>query len=290
MKIVIALGGNAIAKDGKASYRKQIANIKKTCKVLAELIKAKHTVVITHGNGPQVGDLLLKQSKMPLDVLGAESQGEIGYLIQQQLDNELRKKKIKKDVIALVTQVLVDSKLGKPSKPIGPFYKSKKKGFVYQIGKGWRKVVLSPKPISIIEIKEIKNLIQDGAIVIACGGGGIPVIKKKNQLVGIEGVIDKDRAGQVLANSIKADTLLILTDVPYVYLNYGQKNQRKLTTITLKDAKKYLKAGEFAEGSMGPKVEAGVQFIKKGGQKVIIGSLSKAKQAIQGKSGTVIVK
>ncbi len=300
MKLVIALGGNAIARNGDASYKEQVKAVRKTAKQIVKLIKARHKIIITHGNGPQVGNILLRQEKskksippMPLSVCGAESQGEIGYIIQQQLDNELKRAGIKKEVVTLVTQVLVDKRdpaFKKPTKPIGPFYKKKKKGFVYQTGKGWRRVVPSPKPKNIIEKKEIMDLIKPGRIVISCGGGGIPVIMKRKELIGVDAVIDKDRAAALLAKIVKADILLILTDVDGVYLNFGKRNQKKIRKLKLAEAQKYLKAEQFPAGSMGPKIEACIQFIKQGGNKAIITSLEKADAALKGKSGTMIIQ
>jgi len=291
--VVIALGGNAILKSNeKGTFRQQLKNINKTVKQLKGLLK-KYRIVITHGNGPQVGNLLLQQEKskrkippMPLDVCDAMTQGQIGYFLQMSLKNELNK-----PVTTVVTQILVDKKdpaFRKPSKPIGPYYPKKIFKNMIKEEEGWRKVVPSPKPKKIIEIEGIKNLVKKGMIVIACGGGGIPVVLKKRKLTGIEAVIDKDYASQKLATALKAETLILLTDIDYVYLNYDKKNQKPLKKITVKEATKYLKQGHFEEGSMKPKIEASIEFLRKGGKKVIIADLLSLNKALKNKSGTII--
>lgn len=308
MKIVIALGGNAIIKKGeKQNYSNLINNIKKTCKNIIPVLK-NNKIVITHGNGPEIGYLAIqneiakfKVPAMPLDVLGAESQALIGYIFEEQLRNSLRENKINNSVATLITQTLVnknDNAFRNPTKPIGPFYNKKqsielrKKGFyvIEDAGRGYRRVVPSPKPIKIIESDVIKDLINKKIIVIAAGGGGIPVYQKNNYLYGIEAVIDKDLASQVLANSIKAETLLILTGVDYVYLNYLQKNQKTIHKMTIKQAQEYLKEGHFLEGSMKPKIQAAINFIKNGGKKVIITNPNDVMKALNNKSGTLIIK
>ncbi|MEK6861345.1 MAG: carbamate kinase, partial [Nanoarchaeota archaeon] len=279
MKIVIALGGNSILKKGeRQSYSTLIKNIKSTCRNLVPIIM-NNKVVISHGNGPEIGYLAIqneiasvKVPKMPLDVLGAESQALIGYLLEEQLNNQLRENKIKRLVATLVTQVLVNKKdkaFRNPTKPIGPFYtkkeseKLKKRGYIIinDAGRGYRRVVASPKPVKIIEKDIIKKLVEKNIIVIACGGGGIPVVTAGGKLKGIEGVIDKDLASSCLGKSIKADVLLILTGVPYAYLNYGKKNQKIIKKMNVKEARKYLNDGHFGVGSMKPKIEAGIDFL-----------------------------
>ena len=304
MKIVVALGGNALTKKGeKGAYKELIKNIKKTSKNLIDIIK-DNKVIIVSGSGPQVGALVLqnelskkKVPEMPLNVLDAELEGELGYMIELALNNELKKSKRKS--VTVLTQVLVDKNdkgFKNPTKPIGLFYSEKeaeklrKKGFkiIYQVGKGYRRVVASPKPLEIIEINQIKDLMEKGNIVIAAGGGGIPVYRSDKGLKGIDAVIDKDRASSLLAGNIKADLLLILTDVDKVALNYKEKNQKFLNKLSVKDAKKYLKEGHFKEGSMKPKIEASINFLENGGKKVIITSISKVKKGL--KDGTLIVK
>lgn len=290
---VIALGGNAILKSNeKGTFRQQLKNIDRTVKQLKLLIK-KYRIVITHGNGPQVGNLLLQQEKskrkippMPLDVCDAMTQGQIGYFLQMSLKNQL-----KKPVTTVVTQILVDKKdpaFKKPTKPIGPYYSRKIFKKMIKEEEGWRKVVPSPKPKKIIEIEGIKNLVNRGVIVIACGGGGIPVVMKKRKLVGIEAVIDKDYASQKLATTLKIETLILLTNIDYVYLNYGKSNQKPIKKMTVKEAIKYIKQGHFKEGSMKPKIEASTEFLKRGGKKVIIANLLSLNKALKNKTGTII--
>ena len=296
MKVaVVALGGNAILKSNeKGTFRQQLKNIDKTVKQLIALLK-KYRIAITHGNGPQVGNLLLQQEKskqkippMPLDVCDAMTQGQIGYFLQMSIKNQL-----KKPVTTVVTQILVDKKdpaFKKPTKPIGPYYSKKIFKKMIKEEEGWRKVVPSPKPKKIIEIEGIKNLIKKGVITIACGGGGIPVVLKKGKLTGIEAVIDKDYASQKLATELKAETLILLTDIEYVYLNYGKKNQKPLKKITIKEATTYLKKGHFMEGSMKPKIEASIEFLRREGKKVIITELLSLEKALKNKAGTIITR
>jgi carbamate kinase len=292
---VVALGGNAILKSNeRGTAREQINHVNESVKQLDVLLK-KYDIVIVHGNGPQVGNFLIQQEKakdkippMPLDVCGAMTQGQIGYFLQMSLRNIL-----KKPAISVITQVLVNKKdpsFKKPTKPIGPYYSKKiKKNMIKELA-GWRRVVASPKPVEIIEAKEIRTLIEKGYIVITCGGGGIPVILKKGKLVGIEAVIDKDFAAQKLASQLKAECLIILTDVKNVYINYCRKDQRPLGKITAKELMKYLKEGQFKEGSMKPKIEASLKFLANGGKKVIITDLISLKKALNDQVGTIITK
>ena len=308
MKIVIALGGNAILQKGeKQNYSTLINNIKKTCKNIIPIIK-NNTILITHGNGSEIGFLLLqneiarkKVPAMPLDVLGAESQALIGYLFEEQLRNSLRENKINLPVANIITQVLVDKNdkaFKKPTKPIGPFYTKKeslaliKKGFkiVNDAGRGYRRVVPSPMPKKILEIEVIKKLVNNKVIVIAAGGGGIPVYYKNSKLHGVEAVIDKDYASQLLANSIKADLLLILTGTPYIYLNFMKKNQKALYKLTTKKAQELINQGEFQDGNVKPKLQAAINFVKNGGKKAIITSPENAVKALNNKAGTLVIK
>ncbi|MBT3262682.1 carbamate kinase [Candidatus Woesearchaeota archaeon] len=302
--IVIALGGNSLLKKGqKPTINNQFKNTKETLTKLIPLIKS-NKIVITHGNGFQVGNILIrveeslgKAYSIPLEICVAESQGEIGYMIEQNLQNILQKNQIKKPVVSVLTQVIVNKKdpaFKDPTKPIGPFYtktqatKLKKKGFkvVNQIGRGYRKVVPSPKPISIDDVKIIQALLEFKSIVIAAGGGGVPVIKENNLLKGVPAVIDKDLASACLANSLKAKTLIILMEEASIYSNYKKKNQKPIRKLTLKEAKELQPT--LPKGSVGPKIQAAINFIKKGGSKVIITSASKLKQALIGKAGTTI--
>ena len=288
--VVIALGGNAILKKGeKPNLKTQEKNVKKALKAILPVIKNKKTV-ITHGNGPQVGLLLLKQNA-PLDVLDAETGGQIGYLIQQNLHNLLRNR----EVVTLITQVLVDRKdpgFRNLKKFIGPFYKKKIKGIKMKKDPrgGYRKVVASPKPIKIIENKAIKKLLENSSVVIAAGGGGIPVVLKKGNLDGAEAVIDKDLASACLANSIKSDELIMITDIDRVYMNYKKKEQKPIKRASLKQIREYQKEGHFGEGSMGPKIQAAIDFLSKRGKKVIITNTNNLQKSMKGKGGTVITR
>ncbi|MFH1239618.1 MAG: carbamate kinase [Candidatus Diapherotrites archaeon] len=302
--LVIALGGNALIKHHQiGNYKQQLENVKETSKQIAKLIKKGYCVILTHGNGPQVGNLQIqmiaaseKVPAMPLDVDVAMTQAQIGYMLQQSLRNEIPAEK----VATIVTEIVVDkndSAFRKPTKPIGPYYKSKSelkkakiKNFIYVKGKGYRKIVASPKPKKIIQLESVKKLSEKKRVVICCGGGGIPVVKKGNDFFGVEAVIDKDRTASLLAKELKAKTLVILTDVEFVYLNFGKKNQKKLRNVKLKEMKNYLKEGHFSEGSMKPKIESAIEFIENSGKEVIITSLNKLLSARNGKTGTRVIK
>jgi carbamate kinase len=308
MRVLVALGGNAILRSGaKGAAAEQFANVDEACKHLVELLKAGHRIAITHGNGPQVGDILLASEAardlvepMPLDVCGAESQGMIGYMLQQSMDDELRLAGIEAPVVTVLTQTVVspdDPAFKNPTKPIGPFYSKeeaaglKKKGWkmVNDSGRGYRRVVPSPRPQSIVEAPVIARLFDQGVIVIAAGGGGIPVkVGTDSRLAGLEAVIDKDLGAAVLARVIKAECLLILTDVEKVSVNFGTPKQRPIDVMTVSQARRYIKDGQFAPGSMLPKVEAAVEFVESGG-KAVITSLEHAIDAVLGKSGTAVV-
>ncbi len=306
-KIVIALGGNALGKTPE----EQLKLVQNTAKSIVEIVKEGHEVIIAHGNGPQVGMINLAMDfacennagtpNMPFAECGAMSQGYIGYHLQQSISEELRKNNINKDCVTLITQVEVDKNdkaFNNPTKPVGMFYSKedalkieKEKGytFVEDAGRGYRRVVPSPKPINIIELNVIKQLIENNNIVIAVGGGGIPVIKTENGYVGTDAVIDKDLSSAKLATQLNADILLILTAVDKVYINYNKENQESLDEITLEEAQKYIEEGQFAKGSMLPKVEACMNFVKSYPEgKAIITSLDNAREALLGKTGTVI--
>ena len=294
MKVaVVALGGNAIlSPDETGTVKEQLRDIKAVVKQLKVLLK-KYRVVLVHGNGPQVGNLLIQQERtkkevppMPMDVCDAMTQGQIGYFLQNTIKNEL-----KKNVTSVITQILVDKKdpaFKNPTKPVGPYYRKKTMKHMIKEMEGWRRVVPSPKPKKIVEIEEIKTLVKKGFVVITCGGGGIPVVMKNKKLTGVEAVIDKDYASEKLATQLNAECLIFLTDVDYVYLNYGKGNQKRLKRITVKEAIKYLKRDEFKEGSMKPKIEASINFLKSGGKKVIIAKVLSLKRALLGKTGTII--
>jgi len=300
-KIVIALGGNALGKNPQEQHDK----IENTVKYLIDLVQAGNQIVITHGNGPQVGMIYdsMKEDKIPFAESGAMSQGYIGYQLQQSLKDELNKRNIKKEVVTVITQVEVnplDPAFKNPTKPIGEFLtreqaveKQKQDKAIYKedAGRGYRKVVASPEPKKILELSTIKNLIEQGTIVIACGGGGVPVVMTKtNGYEGIDAVIDKDKTSALLAKDINADTLLILTDVEKVSYNYKQTNEEEISKLSVAEARVGIRHDEFKEGSMLPKIEASIEFVKATGNKAIITSLYKAKEALAGKTGTVIYK
>lgn len=307
-KIVIALGGNAILQaKQEATYEIQLENIRRSCEVIARLVKDGYQLVISHGNGPQVGNLLRQNEEakdlvpqMPLDVLNAQTQGFIGYMMEQYLLNELNKLGIDKEVVTLVTRVEVskeDEGFKDPSKPIGAFYTeeeagelAKAKGWLLKedSNRGWRRVVASPKPIKILEAETIKELVSKGTIVIAGGGGGIPVVREKDgSYTGIEAVIDKDLSSCKIAEEIEADIFMILTDVNHVFVNYGKPDQKALESLTVEELEAYVKEGQFAQGSMGPKVDAALEFARAGGKSYIC-SLDKADVSLKGEGGTII--
>jgi len=309
-KIVIALGGNALQEAGKpATAEAQLEVVEKTSAYIADIIEKGYDVVLAHGNGPQVGRIVLQNEyansispAMPFDVCGAMSQGMIGYHMQQGLSKVLRVRNNKKEVVTVVTQVVVDQndpKFKNPSKPIGPFYTEEEaksiaaeKGYVMKedAGRGWRRVVASPMPVEIVELNAVKALVAAGFIPITVGGGGIPVIRNANgDLEGTAAVIDKDLASEKLAEDINADALVVLTAVEKVSINYNKPNQKDLSSLTVAEAEQYIKEGHFAPGSMLPKIEAALMFVKsKNGRKAIITSLDKAVEALEGKAGTTI--
>lgn len=308
MKIVIALGGNALGESPK----EQLELVRKTAKPIVDLIAAGHKLIIAHGNGPQVGMInkameaanqSVKTPEMPFPECGAMSQGYIGFHLQNALREELKNRKIKREVATVVTQVIVDAKdpaFKNPTKPIGQFVSkqesdklAKEKGYlmVEDSGRGYRRVVPSPKPVDVVEKEVVKTLVDKGVVVITVGGGGIPVVKNKNRLEGVAAVIDKDFASAKIAEILDADYLFILTAVDRVMINYNKPNQKALIKMNSKEAKQYIKEGHFAPGSMLPKVEAALDFVKKGGKRTaVIAALEKAKDAISGKTGTKIVK
>jgi len=309
MKVLVALGGNAILQRKETgTSEQQFANIRHTSLQLVDLFLHGALLTITHGNGPQVGDILLRNDlaknilpPMPLDVCGAESQGMIGYMLQQSLDNELRKAGLDIPMVTILTQTIVDkndSAFSAPTKPIGPFYSeaeatnlADEKGWkiVNDSNKGYRRVVASPKPSSIVELKVIRKMFEEGFMIIHSGGGGIPVVRNDDgSLMGVEAVIDKDLTSSLIASLLGVDVLLILTDVEKLALNYGKTEEQKLDSLGIEDARKYLTEGQFPAGSMGPKVQASINFVEAGGKKAIIASLEQARQALDGKAGTTI--
>jgi carbamate kinase len=308
--IVIALGGNAVLKRGeKGSFDEQYKNVKTTVSKIADLIVRGYKIVLTHGNGPQVGATLLRHEAakdivppFPLDACGAETQGFIGYMMQQALRNELKSRGIDKYVVTVITRVIVDkhdSAFQDPTKPIGPFYSKDEAAKVLQqrpdlvvkedAGRGYRRMVPSPDPKIIAERLAIKALVDSGFIVVACGGGGIPIIEEGTQAKGVEAVIDKDLAAQRLATLIGANILIILTDVAGAYVNYGTAQQQMITEITSGKLKNYLRDGQFKEGSMAPKVEAAIRFVESGGERAIIADLGSLTESLDGKTGTQVL-
>ncbi|WP_197282657.1 carbamate kinase [Bacillus sp. FJAT-18017] len=305
-RIVLAIGGNAIIKEGqKGTLEEQKKNIDESCEPVLGLIEQGNTVVITHGNGPQVGNSLIKNQMAesevpayPLDVLDAETQGNLGYLIQQAFRNKMVERNIGRTVATIVTQAVVskdDPAFSNPTKPIGPFYtkeeldkvlETEKISYIEDSGRGYRRVVASPKPVTIVERDAIEALLDKEITVITAGGGGIPVIEENGMLKGTNAVIDKDFASALLAAEINADYLFILTGVEQVAIHFGTPQQQNLLEMTVDEALRYMEEGHFPKGSMGPKIEAAILFLKKGGKNVIITSMDKLQDALEGKTGT----
>ena len=307
---VAAFGGNALLRGNETgTIEQQEKNAYDTCQKIVNLVEKDYNLIITHGNGPQVGNILLRNEagynqfkipKMPLDICVADSQGGIGYMIERMLRNVLTERKVKKNVITIVTQTLVDINdpaFTNPTKPVGTYYLKEEaellsiaNNWVFKEDprkRGWRRVVPSPKPIDVINKKLIRDLAKKGNIVIAVGGGGIPIFLDSNKRFDAqEAVIDKDLASSLLASDIKADEFFIITDVPKVYINFGKPDQKQLDTITLDQAKKYMEEGHFASGSMGPKVQACISYIENGGKETII---TEASELEKEKCGTRIV-
>ncbi len=308
---LVALGGNSLKKpEDEGTAEEQFEMMDKTCDLLAEMIKGGYDLVLTHGNGPQVGNILIQNENasdivppMPLDICVAQSQGQIGYMFQQTLKKKLAEKGVNRSVSSIITQVEVDKDdpaFDEPSKYVGPIYSQEeaeklKKDKDWNIKKtatgDYRRVVPSPRPKKIIESETIEELVfseKNNHIVICSGGGGVPVISENNKLKGVEGVIDKDRASSVLATDIDEEFLIMLTNVDNVYINYNKKDEKKLDSLTVNEAKKYLEEGQFPSGSMGPKIEASIYFLENGGQKVLITSPENLNEALKKKSGTYI--
>lgn len=313
MKIVLALGGNALQADPKdPSVEAQLKTCKETAVSIVDLIEDGHTIAVVHGNGPQVGQILssveggYKQNNanvlFPFDVCGAFSQGYIGYHLQNAIAEELKRRNINKNVGTIVTQVVVDKNdqgFQNPTKPIGSFYSkeeamalAEEKGYIMKedAGRGYRRVVASPKPMDVIEKDIIKGLVEAGTVVISCGGGGIPVIRENGEVKGVAAVIDKDFAAEKLAEILEADALLVLTAVDRVAINFNKPDQKNLETMTLEEVDRYIGEKQFAPGSMLPKVEACKKFVMHDKTKIaIIASLSKATEALKGLSGTKVI-
>jgi carbamate kinase len=310
-KAVIAFGGNVLLPHTQKGLQKeQEKNAELAAKDMVNIIEKGYELLIVHGNGPQVGNILIQMEKasnkippFTIDVCDAMTEGSMGYMIEKALLNELRKHSIDKDVATIITQVIVDkddSAFHSPTKPIGPFYnelragelkKDKKWIMVEDAGRGWRRVVPSPRPIDIVPKIAIRRLIDTGTIVIVAGGGGVPVIINQDGLIeGVEAVIDKDFASSLIAQEIEADLFIILTGVDRVAINFGKPNQKEIKKMSVNEAEKYLKEGQFPAGSMGPKIRAAIEFIKNGGKEVLITTPGKIRGAFAKRTGTIIYK
>ncbi len=307
---VIAFGGNAILpKDQKGLQKEQLNNAKKAASLMIHVVKKGYDLIIVHGNGPQVGNLLIQMeeavNKIPpftLEVCDAMTEGSMGFMLEQAIINELRKNSVDKEVATLITQVIVDKNdpaFENPTKPIGPFYsqyraqmlmREKRWAMTEDAGRGFRKVVPSPKPIDIVPKRVLHDLVHSGKIVIAAGGGGIPIIINGRGLFeGVEAVIDKDYASSLIAREIKADLFVILTNVPRVSLNFGKPDETPIPVMTVEDARKHYAEGQFPPGSMGPKINASIEYIQGGGKEVLITSATHLKAALINRSGTRII-
>jgi carbamate kinase len=307
--MVIAIGGNSLIKDAQhMSVPDQYAAVVETARHVTDLLERRYRIVITHGNGPQVGFILLRSEhsrgllhEVPLDSIVADTQGALGYQIQQALENEFRRRGLKMSVATVVTQTLVDRNdpaFAKPSKPIGQFYtraeaedrlRVEKWVMVEDAGRGWRRVVPSPKPVRIIESEVVRHLVKDGYVVIAAGGGGIPVVAdEQGNLSGVAAVIDKDLAAAVLAQAISADLLVISTAIEKVCLDFGKSSQRALDSMTAAQARQYMAEGHFQAGSMLPKIQACLQFVERGGREALITCPEALSAALEGRTGTRI--
>ncbi len=308
--VVVAIGGNALVRENqRGTFEEQTANVQESVNTLAELVRQGFRLIITHGNGPQVGNLYLRTdvrgqqlTAMPLDVCGAETQGQIGYVIEMALVNKLRQLGLDTKIATVITRVEVDAddpNFTRPTKPVGPFYtkdelekKLAEKPFAYveDSGRGFRRVVASPEPVAILQEQTIRDLSASGTVVIAGGGGGIPVIRTSDGLYrGVEAVIDKDRTSALLASAIGADFLLILTGVEKVAVNYNKPDMREIESMTVSEAAAHMAGGQFPPGSMGPKVEAAMRFAARGKGCAVITTLARAAEALAGCAGTRIV-
>lgn len=307
--MLLAVGGNSLIRAGeKGTIAEQRANAQRTAAQIIGLIRSGYRIVLTHGNGPQVGAALLRSERgasqvpgLPLDVCGASTQGEIGYLLQQALETELQHADLHVPVATVVTQCLVlpnDPSMTRPTKPIGPFYsradaEERKRAFGWEIvedaARGYRRVVPSPDPIGIVELEVIRDLVAHGVLVIACGGGGIPVVWKNGELQGVEAVIDKDRISALLASCLNVDLFVISTDTNHVYLDYKKPTQHPLRNVTAAELDQYASAGHFPPGNMGPKIESVLRFLHGGGKEAIITSCENLCEAVAGSAGTHIL-
>ncbi len=300
--LLIALGGNALIRAGQSgTAEEQFANLRNPAAQMARLARERR-LVITHGNGPQVGNLLLQQEgstevpRLPLELLVAQTQGQIGYMIESTLDEELTRLGLKRPLVSLISYIVVekdDPAFADPTKPIGPVLSEEQAASapypVKQTPKGPRRVVASPHPVTVVEREEIRILLENGFIVVCCGGGGIPVVRKGRAFQGVDAIIDKDLASARLAEEIGVDLFLIATDVEGAALDFGGPDETLLGEITVREAERYLEQGHFAPGSMGPKVEAAVQFVRSGGKRALITSVDAIEAAVAGEAGTQII-
>jgi carbamate kinase len=307
--VVIAIGGNAIIKAGqRGTVDEQLANLRECCDHIVDLHEQGYRIVLTHGNGPQVGNLLLQNEAaevpgQPVDVCGAMTQGQIGYLLQQTLMNALERRGLSAQVVSVTTQMVVDGAdeaFDHPTKPVGPFYDEKRAAtmratrpditLAEDSGRGWRRVVASPQPLEMVESEAVATLLRSGCLVIAAGGGGIPVVRRGGQLCGVEAVIDKDRASALVARQIGADCLIILTGVEHVCIDYGKPTQRSLARMSIREAQAWLDEGQFPAGSMEPIIQSALDYLRSGGEKVVITSIENLSAALAGTTGTVIMR
>ncbi len=307
---LIAIGGNSLIRAGeKGTHAEQLSNARKTAAALVKLLCDGYRLVVTHGNGPQVGADLLRSERasdqvppLPLDACGAETQGEIGYVLAQSLQREIASRSLRVPVASVMTQTVVDPNdpaMLHPSKPIGPFYTREEAenrrrtlgwNIVEDAARGYRRVVPSPEPIEIVELEVIRSLVNDGVLVIACGGGGIPVVRKNGGVQGVEAVIDKDRASSLLALELGVDLFVISTDVDRIYLDYKKPAQRPLELVTASSLEQHYRAGHFPPGNMGPKVESVLRFLRDGGREAIVTCYEQLHAAVTGNAGTHIVR
>lgn len=307
--MLLAVGGNSLIRAGeKGTIGEQLANARRTAREIVGLIRRGFRIILTHGNGPQVGAALLRSEAgasqvpgLPLDVCDASTQGEIGYILEQAVEGELHAARIAVPVVSVLTQSVIsldDPAMKSPNKPVGPFYSreealERKRQLGWEIvedaARGYRRVVPSPEPIEIIELGVIRDLVDQGVLVIACGGGGVPVALRDGQPVGVEAVIDKDRASALLASGLRVDLFVISTDTDYVYLDYKKPAQRPLREVRATELQRYLEEGHFAPGSMGPKIESVLRFLRAGGTQAIITSAGTLEEAVTGEAGTHVL-
>jgi carbamate kinase len=306
--VVVAVGGNALAPAGLGDFEGQAERAGDLARTIVAILDGGRRLLVVHGNGPQVGALAIAQEAVarevppqPLFVLGAMTQGQLGYLLGQAIGDALEASGRSRAVAAIMTQVVVsadDPGFGAPTKPIGPFFSEGRARRLAQArawsvaedaGRGWRRVVASPEPLEVVEWPQVKELLDGGQVVIACGGGGVPVVRRNGMLEGVDAVIDKDYAAALVGDLVGADTLLMLTGVDRVSLDFGTPDQRQIAEMTVAEARRHLSDGQFPPGSMGPKVDAAVRFIEGGGRTAIIGALGQAAEALEGRTGTRIV-